>query len=405
MAQAGWQVHVSNSTPGARGVLRHMSEDGDVTVWDMLPPHPRHEHGDSGPPRCVLPSTVAQLVTERIELPPGADRNTVYVSSAHVLGGGNAPLVRVVWFTPETADMITGSRHGTHSETTRELHNLRTQIRDPHTSNGGNLSGPATGPYMELGVGCLPGVGRQAVKVGGSMCVVPFSRNPEASTAVEPCLTNFMSDVSHVLHQVLPAAVMHAHASPSGCPREVSCAYQYPCLRSDAPPLSSHQVVLRGSIPYDMESSSVDSDERARQALSDLHIDPWDGGGDLGTCTVHVCSEAHGGRAFPRDIELLAHRGNAVFPHPNGGRGVHVCSVVPGWHCAILCQTSARLHGSVLLDKQDACGFALPHYDITRVVSYPLARIETLLRRLSDEPEKMHCLCERSDQWVRARMK
>jgi hypothetical protein len=94
----------------------------------------------------------------------------------------------------------------------------------------------------------------------------------------------------------------------------------------------------------------------------------------------------------------------AYFPNGNGGRGVHVCSVVPGWHCAILCKTSTRLHGSVVLDQKDATGFALPHYDIARIVTYPLARIEALLQRLSDEPEKLQCVRERSHPWIRARM-
>ena len=265
---------------------------------------------------------------------------------------------------------------------------------------------PASGPYVELGVGCLPGGGRQSVSVGGSSCVVPFPRREQASAFAEPCLTNLMSDVSHVLHHVLPAHVMQAHDPPVGCPKEAIRAYQYPCLRPDAPPLSSHQVVLRGSLPGlpDLQSG-VASDEQAREALSDLHTDSWDGGGDLGSCTVYVCSEACNDEpGSSDDAELLAHRGVAVFPYRNGGRGVHVCSVVPGWNCAVLFSTANRLHGSVVLEKNDARGFSLPQYDISRVVTYPLTRIETLQQRLSKDPEQLQEVLERSHPWIRARM-
>jgi len=404
--QAGWQVHVSNTTAGARGVLRHVSEEGKVTVCDMLPPHPKPGYEDSANPRCILPASVAQLVTERMQLPCGADRDTVYVQTAHTSGGGRDPIVRVVWFTPEAADVITGSCTGTHAETAGELHQLRYQISDRQAVHSSVNVQPTRGPYVELGVGCLPGGGRQTVRVGGSSCVVPFPRNVQLSTAVEPCLTQFMSDVSHVLHHVLPAATMQAHASPIGCPEEASRAYQYPRLRVDAPPLRSHQVVLRGSIP-DVQTG-MDADEQALHALSDLHTDPWDGGGDLGSCTVYVCSEArkgvHGSPSLSREEELLAHRGVAVFPSHCGGRGVHVCSVVPGWHCAVLTKTASRLHGAVFMAKLDASGFALPQYDIARVVTYPIARIETLLQRLSDNPECLHCVREKSHPWLHARM-
>lgn len=56
------------------------------------------------------------------------------------------------------------------------------------------------------------------------------------------------------------------------------------------------------------------------------------------------------------------------------------------------------------MEKSGARGFALPQYDIARVVMYPIAQIEALLQRLSEEPEELHCVCEKSHPWLRARM-
>ena len=94
----------------------------------------------------------------------------------------------------------------------------------------------------------------------------------------------------------------------------------------------------------------------------------------------------HETNANPREAELLHARGLAVFPGRGGGRGVHIRSMVPGWHCAIFMRTHEMLHGGVVLPEDDIEGFALPELEMMRVVTYPLRRIETLLERLGQNP-------------------
>ena len=72
---------------------------------------------------------------------------------------------------------------------------------------------PASGAYTELGIGVLAGKGRTSVSVGGQRCSVPYPRSPARTDAMEPALTAFMSDVSKVLHNVLPTKVLNKHTS------------------------------------------------------------------------------------------------------------------------------------------------------------------------------------------------
>ena len=100
----------------------------------------------------------------------------------------------------------------------------------------------------------------------------------------------------------------------------------------------------------------------------------------------------------------LGGRGLAVYPTRTGGRGVHIMSMVPGWHCAILMQTGSRLHGSVVVDESDVGGFALSHLRLMRVVTYPLKMVENLLKRLAQEANKLEDVRRASEEWVAKRM-
>ena len=71
----------------------------------------------------------------------------------------------------------------------------------------------------------------------------------------------------------------------------------------------------------------------------------------------------------PREEELLHARSLTVFPGRGGGRGVHLRSMVPGWHCAIFMRTNEMLHGGVVLPEDELEGFALPELDRMRVWS------------------------------------
>ena len=98
------------------------------------------------------------------------------------------------------------------------------------------------------------------------------------SDELEPCLSEFMSDVSEVLHVALPEVPWEDHEVDHACPPEAIRCYQYPQLRPGAPPLSSHQVVIRGPRGPG-GGASHEQDRAAYMSTSDLHLDPCDGGG------------------------------------------------------------------------------------------------------------------------------
>ena len=315
--------------------------------------------------------------------------------------------MRAVWFPPASADRLSGNPLGSHTDTTACVcREWRAQTDHSCSRAGGGGVQPASGVCTTLGVGVMPGQHVASVASVGS--VAPFARNPELSDALEPSLSAFMSDVSDVLHAVLPRAVLEAQGSVYGDSAEwMREVYQYPHLRDDTRPLHSHQVVLRCP-SASCDDTPAEADLRAWHAASDLHVDLWDGGGGLGCCTVHTCEErtpstASTEEARARERHLLLHRGLVCFPCRTGGRGVHIRSMVPGWHCALLLRTAECLHGSVVLDEQDIAGFALPHLRMFRVVTYPLRRVETMLARVGDKPVLWEDVQRSSDAWVRKR--
>ena len=385
-------VHVRRGS----GTLRCEEEAMPIAV---LPEHPNSEHvHQDGTRPCVLPAALAGIVTEELALPADADPCTVYVGQACAEEEGN-PFVHAVWFTPGAADTVTGQEPGTHVRATAELHDAWQHVQD-QCPRSHNIQ-PASGAYTELGVGVMAGSGRTSVVVDGQGTSVPFPRNSPVSDAMEPYLREFMSDVSVVLHHVLPRDLLQAHEVPPNCPPQVARAYQYPRLRTGCPQLCSHQVVLRGPRRSHVCMGGEEMDTAALCSMSDLHVDPLDGGGAAGSCTVHTC-HASGKELAPTSEESLQHRGLAVFPHRTGGRGVYVKSMAPGWHCAILMQTSARLHGSVV--PENSTGLACPHLRLMRVVTYPLIQVENLLWRLARDPDQLEGLQKVSHTWVLSRM-
>ena len=154
-----------------------------------------------------------------------------------------------------------------------------------------------------------------------------------------------------------------------------------------------------------MREKNRENDLLAWQSASDLHVDTWDGGGELGCCTVHTCQITSGSAGVTeRESHLLLHRGVVVFPRSEGGRGVHIRSVVPGWHCALLMRTSDCLHGSVVLGESDIEGFALPRHSVSRIVTYPIRRLERMLERIGEAPSIWHEIRCKSKHFIRRRV-
>ena len=402
--QSGCQV---SSTSRHGGLIVHDDDYGERSILSHLPTHPSARmRAGTAHYLPVLPSDAAPLVTEVLELPLEPDRYIVYVGEAFTPGTGSNPFVRAVWFTSEVADAITGRVRGSHAVATQLVREQWESSDRRCNGAGGWGTQPAGGLYSEMGYGVMPGRTRVSVSVGGAGSVLPFARNAALSDAMEGSLSDFLSDVSMVLHATLPTRCMRAQGDVYGaCDEAMMDVYQYPRLRRDAAGLHAHQVVLRCAKRCDDAQAD---DIRAWEACSDLHVDPWDGGGDLGCCTVHVCSRRAehtiGDMSEERERHLTLHRGLAVFPHANGGRGVHIRSMVPGWQCALLFRTRECLHGSVLLAKRELAGFGLPQLDMMRVLSYPFSRVERLLRRAAEEPGAWRAIWEGSDSRTRARI-
>jgi hypothetical protein len=377
-------------------------EDNRVEVMQPLPTHPNPEHVSptSDNPSFVLPSSVAELVLERLELPANADKTIVHVGEAFGVGEGCDAMVRAIWFTPLAVDTLTNNSPGTHEQTLDALYDAWVDMTEKKGSRGAQ---PASGRYVPLGVGVLTGSGRESLEVGDGRSVLPFPRNPVESDAFEPLLSDFISDVSEIMNLVLPGKVLKAQTPLSSNASQVENAYQYPKLRNGAGFFRSHQVVIRGPRHAGLGVSNAAMDEDAYMSVSDLHVDTWDGGGELGACTVHTCQRAPNSIHDDVDKELLRCRGLAVFPKKWGGRGVHVVSMVPGWNCAILMRTCDRMHGSVV-PSGGSVNFGMPSLKMMRIVTFPMRRIERLVERLDAEPDKIASVMENSHAWVRHRM-
>lgn len=343
-----------------------------------------------------------------MQLPRDADPHFVYVADGYCPGEAE-PFVRAVWFTPDVADELSGRAHGSHLHDTRLLRTKWLAAAQAWKGGGTGVQS-AGGLYAELGVGVLPGPSRGSTRFSNdSRSTRPFPRHPELSDEMEPTLSDFMSDVSVVLHAVLPQHAMEEHLPPPNCEPAACTMYQYPRLRHGVPWLSSHQVVLRGPRP-NAAGNTCSADQEAVESLSDLHVDSFDGGHRLGAVTVHTCHHSEGGvggedHACYRDSRHLAHRGVAVLAGKTGGRGVHIHSMVPGWHCAFVFRTRELLHGSIFLGVEERRGFALPGFDFTRVVTYPLRRVETMLERLGEDPGRFEELHSQSHEWVKKRVR
>lgn len=413
VSQNGIAVHVANGI----GCLRE-KRNGNLDVVMRLPPHPNPAHARSGGvPTCILPKFAAEMVTESLQLPCDANPSYIYVGEAFESETSEQPFLRAVWCVPELADKICENPSGTHRGVTHKLHQTWKGGMGEGV-NGCSRSGAtqtAAGLYTELGVGIMAGGGRCSVSIAGEKSNVPFSRSPDLSDKMEPLLSSFLSGVASVVNVAFGDEVCRSHTVPAGCPTHIAASYQYPRLVKGTPPLMSHQVAIRGP--------TSNSDLDVFCSVSDLHVDRCDGGGTLGSCTVHTCLPAFAnGEVVDGGVDIaidgrLAARGLAVFPGCTGGRGVHLYSMVPGWQCIIMMQTNSRLHGSVVscgVDEVD--GLPVPsqlssevseleNLEMTRVLTYPLKRIELLLKRLAKDADGAARLELASDKHLQSRMR
>ena len=351
-----------------------------------LPAHPRPGHVDRlGRPSRVLPEAYAPLVTHPLAPPADADRTCIYHGTATVPGDSHA-FVHTLWVAHDTLDVFCGAAGGTAAEA---LGAISAGVQNAHTCTP--LVQPAAGLYTELGWGFMPGTGRESVVADGHASPMPFRRNPELSDELAPHLSRVFGMCATVAHAILPADVLDDHLQPwHACPADIAEALQYPPRLPGAPPLLSHQVALRG---VDESGGPAESQQRCQEAVADLHVDRNDGGGPLlGTVAIYGCA------ACPAPLlaearARLEHRDMVVFPRTDGGRGVRVRVLVPGWICAVYMKTRTCLHGGVsAVPPRENSGAPVPPLALpagvqppVRIITYPLRPVETLMRNLQHD--------------------
>jgi len=72
----------------------------------------------------------------------------------------------------------------------------------------------------------MAGTGRTSMSIAGLGTPIPYPRNAPTSDALEPYLSEFLSDVSEVLHAALPEGALQDHVAEGRCPVEATRCYQ-----------------------------------------------------------------------------------------------------------------------------------------------------------------------------------
>ena len=353
------------------GVLRTR----DTNDISHLPPHPSHSHVDRrGVPSSVLPRCVADLVLQPLEIPADADDKFVYAATGRDTKG--AVLLRAVWFTAHHGDAVGEYEAGSLLMSAERIATVvrRECVCVPVRSGDGVQH--AAGAYVEVGVGILPGGCRSSISTPDWSGTVPFSRNGTLSDEVEPDLQAVMHVAARLMHISFPGVVPIANKTP------LRSAYQYPSAVPGQPFIPSHQVALR--------SESI-------MGSSDLHTDACDGGGELGAVALYYCP-IHA---------VVTNPSIAVFEGCRGGRGIRVKVFQPGWFCAVAFRTDQCLHGTVCeFDTRsiESTGPSIRSESTLRIITYPLKRVEELLRAELANPEVVYTIASASDQRLCARM-
>ena len=161
--------------------------------------------------------------------------------------------VNEIYYTSSTADTLTASDADTHK---RRIFDIRSLLSSHEQSQsgvggGGNVA-LASGQYFELGYGFMTGYGRETIQTDNedgttSSSNIPYIRNTHLSNTMEEPLSDFLSDVSHIVNHCLPSELQQQSLPYGSCPVDWQSTYQYPRHRPDAPSLHIHQVALRST--------------------------------------------------------------------------------------------------------------------------------------------------------------
>ena len=410
--------------PAGPRLVFNRTENVATLVVDACPPIPLAPHPDPAhmnrdykrPP--VLRDAEADLVTSWLQMPQNPDPSVVYVGRAYE-DGSHSPFARVFWFHEKTSTVLAGTDLDG-SRLVDALDHIITLMKEGDEgmeTKGGHGTQPASGQYVELGTGVLPGRGRNSILVDGKSRSIPFSRGPMGrSDDYEGALSVVCAAAALVATRVLQpneACVMRMDSGPSNVVR----AYQYPRQYKNLPCASSHQVALRR--PADRSGlSHIERQRVCLRSVSDLHVDREDGsigkgqGRGLGSMAIYACRSSERGDTSHNVKDMLpalSLRDLVVFPRVGGGRGVRVRVMHPGWLCIVLFVTSEQLHGGVCAQMQESEAeptLYLPEgLNTISMFTYPLKRVQALLERLERDGDAVHKLLQNSDHRLLARMR
>ena len=120
--------------------------------------------------------------------------------------------------------------------------------------------------------------------------------------------------------------------------------------------------------------------------------------------TLYSCEKEAGSDEVSKESKCaLRWRDVAVFSGRLGGRGVRVEVMRPGWCCLLFMETSKRMHGGITKSQVDDRSMQTHGLQELRCVTYPLARILSLVERLAENPSMEHTLRAESSKVIRQR--
>ena len=335
--------------------------DGEA-VHIMSPHHPSRDANR----HAMLSSAQAGAVLN--ECAPPADEDVITAATAYSSLGD--PFAHVVWFKPSVGDAVHNVPNGSTAQLVKEL---RQWAAEQESDSNTTSTQEASGIYVTLGNGILPGRSRVAIDIEDRSTNVPFSRaNPRRSDEIEPVLAQFHGIVTDCLTAAYPemsswTVSEEADAWVRTC--------QYPRPPRGARTIPAQQVVIRGHLRSDPPNISA----------ADLHRDKMDGGFEFGGCIIFA------GGNESREAQW---RRFAIFEERNGGRGVSIPVLHDDYICALCCPYQEHLHGTVIEPETCETSEHAPsstgeEMEGLHVVAYNLKMMETFVDRISRASSSM----------------
>jgi hypothetical protein len=350
----------------SKGSHTALTLDGQA-VHVMSAHHPSRDENTS---RAMLTSAQAECVLDVCPVPADDDviRGTTVYSSV------GAPMAHVVWFKPRVGDAAHMAPEGT---TSRVVEDLKLWVAAQCSDSQGTTTQQASGIYVTVGNGILPGRDRHSVVIEGESTNLPFSRaNPSRSDEVEPLLATLNGIVTDCLvaaHPGMSSWVVSGTQTSTDEDSQWTRTCQYPRPPAGGQTIPSHQVAIRGHFRSEPPHASA----------ADLHRDKMDGGFEFGGCIIFA-----GGNEDRRE----QWRRFAIFEARDGGRGVAVPVLHKDYICALCCCYREHLHGTIVdsLDTSEtqAVDPNSPEDCVEgfHVVAYNLRLMEAFVRRISRAP-------------------